>query len=157
MIPPINNRTDTASRLINAPARKIYKALLDPQAVAQWRPPKGMIARVYEFNPREGGTYRMAFDYLDGHTVRGKTSENSDIVRGRFLELKPGKSIVELVTFESEDSSFAGEMKITMNLLEVPGGTEVTFLAENVPVGIKPEDHYKDMASTLQNLAAFTE
>lgn len=41
-------------------------------------------------------------------------------------------------------------------LVAVEGGTEVTFLCENVPYGIKPEDHQEGMASTLGNLASFT-
>jgi hypothetical protein len=37
------------------------------------------------------------------------------------------------------------------------GGTEVTFTASHVPAIIKPEDHYRGMISTLDNLAVYTE
>ena len=76
-------RTDKASRFIRASAQKIYAAHVDPQAVAQWRPPKGMRAEIYHFDARVGGGYRMAFVYVgDDHTVRGKTTDKADI-RGR--------------------------------------------------------------------------
>jgi len=66
------------------------------------------------------------------------------------------KRIVELVEFETGDPAFAGEMIITTTLGPVSGGTEVTFAASNVPLGIRPEDHHKGMMSTLENLADFT-
>lgn len=151
-----SGRTDSASRVIKAPPEKIYQAFLDPKAVAAWRPPEGMTCRVYTFEPFEGGTYKMAFEYEDAD-IKGKTAGNADVFQGRFLKLEPGEQIVEAVDFESEDPAFAGTMTLTTILLPVPGGTEVTFIAEDVPSGIKPEDHQLGMASSLENLAGFTE
>jgi uncharacterized protein YndB with AHSA1/START domain len=117
-----------------------------------------MHALIYAFEPHEGGTFRMAFAY-DGteHDVPGKTSEHADVFEGRFLELAPDERIVEVVRFESEDPAFAGEMTITTTLTPVAGGTEVTIRCDNVPSGIRPEDHQIGIDSTLKNLAAFTE
>src|SRR5262249_43556189 len=113
---------------------------------------------IFEFEPREGGAFRMSFGYVDQvHDVPGKTSEHADVFHGRFLKLEPDKQIVEHVEFETDDPAFAGAMTVTTTLNSVPGGTEVTILCENVPVGIRPGDHEKGMASTLENLAAFTE
>ena len=153
----LDKRTDTASAIIRSAPQTIYGAFLDPNAVAQWRPPKAMKCHIYEFNPQVGGTFRMSFDYTDTrHDVAGKTSEHADIFHGRFLELVPGQRIVELVEFESADPAFAGAMTITTTLIPVSEGTEVTFTAKNVPAGIRPEDHQKGMKSTLENLADFT-
>ena len=153
---PDHQRIDSASKVIKASPQKIYQAFLDPEAIASWRPPEGMTCQIYEFNPHEGGIYRMSFSYTDtNHPVRGKTSEHADVFQGRFLELVPNKRIVELVEFESGDPAFAGTMTITTTLEPVPGGTEVTFICENVPTGIRLGDHYKGMMSTLKNLAVF--
>lgn len=153
-----NQRTDAASRVIKASPRAIYRAFLDPEAVASWRPPDGMSGRILAFDPREGGDFRMSFEYAGTeHSVRGKTSEHADVFRGRFLELVPDKRIVEQVEFESDDPAFAGAMTVITTLIPVPGGTEVTIRCENVPAGILPDDHQAGMASTLANLAAFTE
>jgi uncharacterized protein YndB with AHSA1/START domain len=153
-----NKRTDAASRVIRASPQDIFQAFLDPEAVALWRPPEGMKCKIYDFNPREGGTFRMSFGYIGtSHDVRGKTSEHEDVFQGRFLELTPDKRIVELIEFESDDPAFAGAMTVTTTLAPIPGGTEVIILCENVPVGIQPGDHFKGMESTLKNLAAFTE
>ena len=151
-------RTDSASRVIMASPRTIYRAFLDPEAVVSWRPPDGMKGRIYAFDPREGGIFRMSFAYTDtDHTVRGKTSEHADVFQGRFLELVPDERIVERVEFESDDPAFAGAMTITTTLAAVPGGTKVTILCENVPSGIRASDHQTGMTSTLKNLAAFAE
>src|SRR5258706_9529639 len=131
---------------------------MNPAAVAAWRPPRGMVCHMYEYNPQQGGYFRMSFIYADmQHKVQGKTSTNEDIFHGVFLELIPNRRIVELVEFESGDPSFAGKMKITTTFDKVYGDTKVTIVAENVPTGIKREDHQKGMNSTLENLAYYTE
>jgi uncharacterized protein YndB with AHSA1/START domain len=155
---PGTKRVDSASRVIMASPQTIYRALMDPDAIASWRPPEGMKAHIDTFDPHEGGTYRMSLAYTDtDHAVPGKTSEHNDVVQGRFLELVPNERIVELVEFESDDPAFAGAMTIITTLTAVPGGTEVAIRCENVPSGIRPGDHQVGMTSTLKNLAAFTE
>lgn len=151
-------RTDAGSRIIRASTRTIYQAFLEPEAVAAWRPPDGMRAQIFAFDPREGGLFRMSFVYADNdHTVRGKTSEHEDAFQGRFLELVPDERIVELIEFDSDDPAFAGAMTVTTTLAAVSGGTEVIIRCENVPIGIRPSDHEAGLTSTLRNLAAFTE
>jgi uncharacterized protein YndB with AHSA1/START domain len=159
-MPPLAGRTRThsAAKIIKAPAQVIYRAVLDPNAVAVWRPPRGMTARIEKFEPRQGGLYRMAFVYTEpSPEVRGKSSAHADVFDGQFVELVPNERIVERVEFESDDPAFNGPMTITTTLTPVPGGTEVRFTCENVPTGIRPEQHERGMASTLENLAAFTE
>lgn len=151
-------RVDSASRVIRASPRTLYQAYMDPEALISWLPPEGMTGRIDAFEPSVGGTYRMTLtqDQPDP-SAPGKTSEDSDTVRGRFLELVPDERIVQQVEFESEDPAFAGLMTMTWTLTAVPGGTEVTVLCENVPEGIRQEDHEAGIRSTLENLAAFTE
>lgn len=150
--------THTGSRVIKAPPHAIYRAFLEPAAVAAWRPPKGMSAKVFAFEPRAGGGYRMAFVYDDGGSAsRGKTSQDADVFEGRFAELVPDARIVEVVRFQSDDPAFAGEMTLTTTLHAIPQGTEVTVLAENVPRGITAEDHAAGIASSLANLARYVE
>lgn len=57
----------------------------------------------------------------------------------------------------SDDPSFAGKMTMTWTLAAVQEGTEVTVVCEEVPEGIRREDHDAGLRSTLKNLAAFTE
>ena len=150
-------RTDTASRFIHASPDAVYRAHLDPAALAAWRPPQGMTGRFEAFDPGPGGRFRMVLAYADAAAAPGKTSANEDVVEGCFAELEPNERIVELVRFESDDPAFAGEMRIITMLKPVAGGTEVTIRCEDVPSGISAEDHEAGLSSTLDNLAAFVE
>jgi uncharacterized protein YndB with AHSA1/START domain len=153
-----SRRIDSASRVIKASPQTIYRAFLDPVALVSWLPPKGMTAEVRGFDPREGGSYRMTLTYDEpDHAAPGKTAEHTDVVQGEFLELDPDRRIVQRVRFESEDPVFGGAMTMTWSLAAVPDGTEVTILCENVPEGIRKEDHDAGLRSTLENLAAYTE
>jgi uncharacterized protein YndB with AHSA1/START domain len=152
------SRVDCASRIIKAPRRTIYQAFMDPDAVASWLPPKGMKGAVETYDARNCGAFRMSLTFLGSdHAQRGKTSEHTDVVQGHFAELIADTRIVQQVEFESRDPSFAGTMTMTWTMNDVPGGTEVTVRAENVPQGISPKDHETGMRSSLENLAAFTE
>jgi len=151
-------RIDSASRVIKASQEDIYRAFVDPKALVSWLPPDGMSAEVQAFDARPGGTYRMTLRYeRPEHRTRGKTSEDADVVEGKFAELVPNERIVQLVTFASDDPAFAGVMKMTWSLTPVPGGTEVEIKCEDVPPGIRKEDHDVGLRSTLENLSKFVE
>ncbi|WP_186417623.1 SRPBCC family protein [Bosea sp. CS1GBMeth4] len=151
------SRTDTASRLVKASPGAIYNAFADPTALGRWLPPKGMRARIERFEPRPGGSYRLVLTYDDPSGAPGKAAADSDIVEGRFLALEPGERIVWEVGFVSDDPAFAGTMTMTWRFKEVRDGTEVTILCENVPAGIRKEDHDAGLRATLENLASFVE
>ncbi len=150
-------RIDTASRMIQASPETVYRAHVDPEALAAWRPPQGMTGRFEAFDARPGGRFRMVLTYAEADSGRGKTSAREDVVEGRFVELVPNRRIGERVEFESEDPAFAGVMTITTSLEPVAGGTRVTIRCDDVPEGISAADHEAGLNSTLENLAAFTE
>lgn len=153
---PAETRTDLASRVIRATRQAIYRAFADPAALVAWLPPKGMRAKLESFDLRPGGGYRMVLTY-ENPTTPGKATADSDIVEVRFTDIRPNERIVQQVEFESEDAAFAGVMTMTWRLATVPEGTEVTIRCDNVPSGIRKEDHCAGLRSTLANLAAFTE
>jgi uncharacterized protein YndB with AHSA1/START domain len=45
------------------PARpdKVYRAFLDPDALARWLPPDGFTGKVHQMEAKVGGRYRMSF------------------------------------------------------------------------------------------------
>ncbi len=153
----MKKRTDTASRILKAAPDKVYRAHLDPAALAAWRSPQGMTGRFEAFDPRPGGRFRMVLSYAGAESGRGKTSASDDVVEGRFVELVTDRRIVEQVEFESDDPAFAGAMTITTSLEPVAGGTRVAIRCDDVPEGISAADHGAGLNSTLENLAAFTE
>jgi uncharacterized protein YndB with AHSA1/START domain len=147
-------RTDAASRIIAAPRSAVYAALVEQDALAAWLPPDGMRASFERFDPRPGGSYRLTLTYQDAADAAGKTTTDTDVVEGRFVELVPDVRVVQAVDFASDDPAFAGTMTMTWRLTDVEAGTLVEFIADDVPAGISAEDHATGLASSLANLAA---
>jgi uncharacterized protein YndB with AHSA1/START domain len=132
----------------------VYAALVDPVALAAWLPPDGMSGRFERFDLRPGGGYRMVLTYA-GATAGAKTTADSDVVEARFVDVVPGRRVVQAVEFDSDDPRFAGTMKMTWEVSSVPGGTRVDIRADDVPDGISAEDHAAGMTSSLANLASY--
>jgi uncharacterized protein YndB with AHSA1/START domain len=148
----------TVSRMIKAPRTTVYQAFVDPQAVAAWLVPDTMRSHVHTFEPRAGGRFRISLTYLNPEdSQRGKTASDTDTYHGRFVELVPGEKIVEVIEFESHEPGFAGEMTMTVTFADVDGGTELSLLYENIPMGVRPEDNEAGSRQSLQKLAALVE
>ena len=153
--PPASTRT---SRVIKASREALYRAFIDPAALAVWLAPEGMTGKVHEFDARVGGGYRMSLYYPSSEEVyRGKTSEREDRFTARFVELTPPTRIVQAISFDSVDPAFAGEMTMVVTLEDRDGGTEVTILFEHIPPGIRPEDNDAGTRSSLEKLARYVE
>lgn len=151
-------RVDSAALPMRAPPSVIYEAFASAQAMQAWLPPEGMRGEMLAFDFREGGGYRLRLVYEAPGHMPGKTSQDADEVQVRFARLQQDRCIVQAVVFDSEDAAFAGEMRITWTF--EPGDdahTRVTVRCENVPPGIREEDHQAGLRSTLQKLAAFVE
>jgi uncharacterized protein YndB with AHSA1/START domain len=148
-------RTDTASRVLEAPLSQVFAALVDPRALAEWLPPSGMTGHFEHFQARPGGSYRMILTYVDAPASGAKTTRDSDVVDARFIEIAPDERVVQAIDFTSDAPSFAGTMTMTWSVTTVPGGTRVDMRADDVPPGISAEDHAAGMSSSLANLADY--
>lgn len=149
-------RIDSASRLIAASPDAVYRAFAEPGAMEQWLPPRDMRGTMLHFDFRAGGSYRMRLTYTHPQRGRGKTSTDSDEVEVRLTTIDSHR-IEQEVTFDSEDPAFSGIMRVTWTFTPEGTRTLVTVLAEDVPEGIRSEDHQAGLNSTLENLAAFVE
>ncbi len=143
-------------RRIRAPRARVYRALLDAQAVAAWMVPDGMTARVHEFDPREGGAFRVSLTY-DAPTGTGKTTPHTDTYHGRFLELVPDERVVRVVEFETTDPALQGEMTFTLTLHDADGGTDIVGEHDGLPRGVAPADNELGWRMALDKLAALVE
>jgi uncharacterized protein YndB with AHSA1/START domain len=146
-------RTDAASRVIAAPAARVFAALVDQEDLEAWLAPDGMTARFERFDPRPGGSYRLVLTYNDATRAPGKATADSDIVEARFCEIVPDVRVVQAIDFVSENPAFAGTMTMTWEVTPVDGGTRVDITADDVPDDISSEDHATGLASSLANLA----
>lgn len=152
------SRRTEVTRHIQAPRKDVYRALVEAELIAQWLPPEGMTGTVHAFEPEEGGPFSMSLTYEDpGAGPGGKTTRDTDTFEGRFIELVPNQRVVQAVVFDSDQPGMAGEMRITWELADADGGTEVTNLCEDVPPGIRLEDNEAGSRSSLENLARLLE
>ena len=141
---------------MNAPRASVYRALLDPRAVATWMVPTGMTSRVHAFEAREGGSFRISLTY-DAPTGTGKTSAQTDTFHGRFLKLVTNEQVVEVVEFETTDPAMRGEMTIAIALADGDGGTDVIAVHDGLPPGLSTADNEAGWRSSLAKLAALVE
>jgi uncharacterized protein YndB with AHSA1/START domain len=110
-------------RVLRCPPDRLYRAFLDPRALAKWLPPSGFVCEVHSHEARVGGTYRMSFTNFN--------TGQSHSFGGKFVELKPGALI--RYTDKFEDPGMPGEMNVTITLRKVQGGTDLTIVQENIP------------------------
>jgi uncharacterized protein YndB with AHSA1/START domain len=138
---------------VNAPRAIVYRALLDPRAVATWMVPTGMTSHVHAFDAREGGSFRISLTY-DEPTGTGKTTAHTDTYHGRFVKLVPNEQVVEVVEFETTDPALRGEMTIAIALADADGGTDILAVHDGLPPGVPPADNEAGWRSSLAKLAA---
>jgi uncharacterized protein YndB with AHSA1/START domain len=146
----------TVTRHINAPRARVYEALVDAEAIAQWRVPTAMTCEVHELDAREGGSLRVSLTYAAPGQV-GKTTAHTDTYRGRFVRLVPNELVVEVDEFETSDPALQGEMTSTITLADADGGTDLVAVHEGLPSGVSPADNVTGWTEALARLAALVE
>jgi uncharacterized protein YndB with AHSA1/START domain len=134
----------------------VYRALIDPQAIEQWRVPNGMTSRIHEFTARQGGSFRISLTY-NQPTGTGKTTDQTDTYHGHFVKLVPNEQVIEVIEFETDDPALRGEMTITFTLTDAEGGTDVLGVHDNLPRGVSPADNEMGWRMALDKLAALVE
>jgi uncharacterized protein YndB with AHSA1/START domain len=134
-------------RVLRAPAERIYRAFLDPDAMVKWLPPHGFTGKVHNIKAEVGGTYKMSFTNL--------TTGNSHSFGGEFLELVPNERIRHTDKFD--DPSLPGQMHTTVSLKKVSVGTELTIVQEGIPSAIPAEACYLGWQESLTLLTQLVE
>jgi uncharacterized protein YndB with AHSA1/START domain len=115
-----------------------------------------MSSRVHEFDPREGGRFRVSLTYDEPGRV-GKSTLRTDTYRGKFVELVRDEQVVEEMEFETDDAALGGTMSITTTLTDAGEGTDVLMVHEGVPDNVPMADNEAGMRMALDNLARFVE
>jgi uncharacterized protein YndB with AHSA1/START domain len=144
------------ARHVNAPRSAVYRALLDPAAVAKWRVPNGMTSHIHEFDPREGGSFRVSLTY-DTPSATGKSASQTDTYHGHFAKLVPNEQVVEVLEFETADSALGATMTMTTTLTEADGGTDVLVVHDGIPDKVPTTDNEAGTRMALANLAKLVE
>ena len=143
----MSTNTVQLHRVITAKPEKIYRAFLDPDAMAKWLPPNGYTCRVHHMQAKLGGTYKMSFTNF--------TTEKSISFGGEFRELVENERLRYTDNFD--DPNLPGEIQVTVILKKVSLGTEMTIVQEGLPTVIPLEACYVGWQQSLNNLANLVE
>lgn len=134
-------------RVLRSKPERVYRAFLDPDAMAKWLPPNGFTGKVHHMDAKVGGSYKMSFTNFstgNGHTFGGE-----------YLELVPNERIRHTDKFD--DPNLPGEMVVTISLKQVSVGTEVNIVQEGIPEAIPTEACYLGWQESLTLLAQLVE
>jgi uncharacterized protein YndB with AHSA1/START domain len=134
-------------RVLATSPEKIYRAFLEPDALAKWLPPNGFLCTVHHFEPTVGGSFKMSFRNFTTSEIHG--------FGGEYIELVPNELIRYTDIFD--DPNLPGEMSVTVTLKEVSVGTEVTISQAGIPDIIPAEACYLGWQESLRNLARVAE
>jgi uncharacterized protein YndB with AHSA1/START domain len=141
------NNTVYLHRVIAAKPEKIYRAFLDPDALARWIPPNGFTGKVHHLDAKVGGTFKMSFTNFTTGTVISFGGEYLELVQDEYLRY----------TDVFDDPNLPGVMTVTITLKKVSVGTELTAVQEGVPDVIPLEACYLGWQESLLNLARLVE
>ena len=134
-------------RVLRAPPERIYRAFLEPDAIARWLPPYGFTCKVHHMEAKVGGTFKMSF------TNFGTGNDHS--FGGEYLELIPYERIRYTDRFDAPN--LPGKMQVTVVLVKVSCGTDINIVQEGVPEVIPLEMCYLGWQESLAQLAALVE
>jgi uncharacterized protein YndB with AHSA1/START domain len=143
----MSTNTIRLHRVLRAPPERVYKAFLNPEALAKWLPPYGFTCTVHQLDAKVGGIHKASFTNFG--------TGNGHSFGGRYLELKPGERI--RYTDKFDDPNLPGEMVTTVELKKVLVGTEISVVQEGVPGVIPPEACYLGWQESLAQLAMLVE
>lgn len=143
----MSTNTVNLHRVLAAKPEKVYRAFLNPDAMAKWLPPNGFTCRVHHMQPKVGGTYKMSFTNF--------TTEKTVSFGGEYRELVENERLRYTDNFD--DPNLPGEIQVTVILKKVSLGTEMTIVQEGLPTIIPLEACYVGWQQSLNNLAKLVE
>lgn len=134
-------------RVLKASPEKVFRAFIEPNAMASWIPPYGFTCTVHEMKVEVGGSYRMSFHNF--------STGNGHSFGGEYVAIKPAEFIQYTDRFD--DPNLPGEMTTSVWLQKLSVGTELKILQEGIPAVIPAEMCYLGWQESLEKLAKLVE
>ena len=135
--------TVTLHRVFKAKPDKVYRAFLNPAALAKWLPPYGFVCTVHHLVAKVGGTFKMSFENFSTSAAHS--------FGGEYLELVPGQRL--RYTDKFDDPNLPDTMEVTISLKAVVCGTELNAVQSGIPSVIPVEMCYLGWQESLAQLA----
>lgn len=108
---PIENRSDSRSRLLSASPSEVFAAMSDPARIARWWGPAGFTNTIHQFEFNPGGKWLLTMHGPDGKNYPNE-SRFTRLVADQMLEIEHLNGHHFLLTIE---------------LIPMDGGTEVKW------------------------------
>ncbi|MBC7843387.1 MAG: SRPBCC family protein [Gemmatimonadaceae bacterium] len=139
--------TVTLHRVLRAPPERVYRAFLEPEALAKWLPPHGYCCSVQRLEAKVGGEYHASFTNFSTKQVQG--------FGGEYLELVPNARLVYTDVFDGTE--MPGMIMTTVELKAVSVGTDLRIIQEGIPEAIPEEMCYLGWQDSLEQLMRLVE
>lgn len=104
-------------RVLPAPRSVVFRACTDPDLLARWWGPKGFTSPSVDFDPRVGGSYRIAMQPPEADLF---------YLSGEFREVDPPARLVYTFRWEDPDPDDR-ETVVTLSLRELGESTELAL------------------------------
>lgn len=134
-------------RVLAAKPEKVYRAFIEPDAMAKWLPPNGFTGKVHHMDAKVGGSYKMSFTNF--------TTGSSQSFGGEYRELVPYQRL--RYTDKFDNPHLPGEIEVTVTLKKVSVGTDVNIVQDGLPDVIPVEACFLGWQQSLENLARLVE
>lgn len=140
--PKTEPQTLVIKRRFAAPRGRVFAALTEAEQLAKWMGPPGAQARKVQVDLRVGGAYSLELHGSEGAVYP---------LSGRYLEIAPPARLVQTWVWGAGD--YEGlETRLTLELAEVPGGTELTLTHEKLADETARDLHNEGWSGTLDRL-----
>jgi uncharacterized protein YndB with AHSA1/START domain len=134
-------------RVFTSKPERVYKAFIDPDAMAKWLPPNGFTGKVHSMDAKVGGSYKMSFTNF--------SNGQSHSFGGTFVDMVPNERLV--YTDKFDDPNMPGEMRTTVTIKQVSVGVELNVVQEGIPDMIPVEACYLGWQESLALLKLLVE
>jgi uncharacterized protein YndB with AHSA1/START domain len=134
-------------RVLRSKPERVYRAFIDPDAMAKWLAPHGFTGKVHKMDAQVGGEYHMSFTNF--------SNGQSHSFGGKYLELVPNQRL--RYTDRFDDPNLRGEMVTTVSITPVSCGVELNVVQEGIPDAIPTEMCYLGWQESLTLLAQLVE
>ena len=138
-----NERAEVSRQLAATPER-VFAAFASAEFVAQWLTPGPDVKlTVLEFDFREGGRYRFAYDARDGERM---------LVGGVYSNIQAPTRVVFSWLIEPPDIHAGIESQVTVSITATAGGSDLLVLHERFERTDANERHAQGWSGALDQL-----
>jgi len=143
----MTDRSVRLHRVLRAAPDKVYRAFVEPVAMAKWIPPYGFSCTVHHMDVRVGGTFRMTFHNF--------STGGADSFGGDYLEVVPGERL--RYTDRFDNPQLPGTLQVLVTFKAVVCGTDLEITQSGIPDAIPLEMCYLGWQESLAQLATLVE